>query len=255
MSDPTQNDYSPAPALTPVQEYRALLTLVSVDAAAKPMEGAASVHELIEMLGLDGRANELRAQRGLRAVPKVAPVSVAVRDSYGRLRGVTAPATDVPDPVPVGQHGHNGRCASGDHAWTPENIGTVAATGAQRCKPCEQRRKRGGSSRKPSDAPVLCRCPGRKHELTEESSESTYVAPDGKRQCRVGMDRRNQAEQVVPPGVVLGPGEKLCRCEGVEKKHVLTPYSSTTTYVDPQGHMRCRVMRANRKSNQRRRAA
>lgn len=88
---------------------------------------------------------------------------------------------------------------------------------------------------------TLCRCPGRKHLLTEGDSESTYISPGGQRHCRVGMERRRQSG--FDPDLQVG--ERWCRCEG--ERHILTPYTSETTYVQPSGKRRCRVAR--RKSN------
>jgi len=202
------------------------------------------LRESLEMMGL--------------AEPVGSGLSVP-RDSYGRLRTdmVSTPAPDTEDaaegePGAVAgasrRHGDNGKCAAGDHPWIPENIRRNETTGRLRCRGCDQRRKRGPKKVKDPNAPVLCRCPGRKHVLTAETSESTYVDPRGQRLCRVGIDRRRQAERLLPAEQrTLLPGEKLCRCR--PERHVLTPYNSDTTYVDADGHMRCRAVRRVREPN------
>lgn len=189
------------------EQYRALLTLVSLDDSALPVEGAATVHELIDMLGLTDRANELRVERGMR-VPSRRSVTAGVpRDSYGRLRTdmVSSPAPDIEDaaeaePEAVAgasrRHGDNGKCAAGDHPWIPENIRRNEETGRQRCRPCEQRRRRRPTKPKDPNAPVLCGCPGKKHVLTAGDSETTYVDARGKRHCKVEIGRREQAERL-----------------------------------------------------------
>lgn len=147
-------------------------------------------------------ADELRdALEALGLIGPARRVSLGARDNIGRLRQQPAPATAQPEPepepavgIPSGQHGHNGMCASGDHPWVAENIRPATGTTGVRCRACEQRRKRGGSSRTEVGTD-LCRCPGRKHVLTAETSESTYVSPNGQRVCKVGVERRRQAEQ------------------------------------------------------------
>lgn len=138
------------------------------------------------------------------------PVASALgvpRNAYGRLRTDMAPtpAPDTEDAAegePEGvagasrRHGDNGKCASGDHDWIPENIRRNEETGRQRCRPCAQRRRRRPTKPKDPDAPVLCGCPGKKHVLTGVDSETTHVDARGKRHCKVEIERREQAKRL-----------------------------------------------------------
>ena len=209
IRDPFSHALEATTATTSADVERRAVTgalLVARRNNASPTE----VLEFLDMLGILDTASEI-AGRPLAT----GPVALTRRDNIGRLRHApssttqghqeppvspsatdSAPANDTPDPIPAGRHGHNGRCASGDHPWVPENI-SVHTSGQQRCKPCGNRQKRGISTARTRDPEevVLCRCPGRKHRLSAESSESTYVSPDGRRMCRVGIDRRAQAEK------------------------------------------------------------
>lgn len=84
----------------------------------------------------------------LGLVKPLAPVSVGVRDSFGRLR-----ASEPPRSRPVSMP-------------RPDRVA----------------------------GETLCRYPGRKHLLTAVTSESTFVDSRGQRQCKVGIERRRQAE-------------------------------------------------------------
>lgn len=57
----------------------------------------------------------------------------------------------------------------------------------------------------------------------------------------IGRLRTSQPPATTPPRTSppLQDGERHCGCPGV--KHVLTPYESPTTYVDPRGKRQCKV--------------
>jgi hypothetical protein len=157
MSDPVTNDYTLVATLSESEQRKALLTFASLNKKAKPMRGALSALDLIDMLGLTGMANEIRREKGISAPLTSARVHGGVRDSIGRLRSVTAPAT------PLGE-----TCPSGEHAWIEENISTNETTGRKRCKVCRNRAKQsGGAQPKAPDAPLLCKCPDIQHVLTK----------------------------------------------------------------------------------------
>jgi hypothetical protein len=240
VSDPITNDYGLVATLTNEQMLRGLTRLRKLNRRAKPMNGALGLLELVDMCGLTDVANEVRRENGLAPLGSSSRVHGGVRDSIGRLRSVTAPAT------PLGE-----TCPSDEHSWIEENISTNETTGRKRCKLCRNRLKQsGGAQPKIPDAPLLCKCPDIQHVLTKETSATTYVTKSGKRLCKVGEQRRKKASQarrnarkaaetVPDPG--LKPGERWCGCD--EPKHILTPESSATTYVYANGKRRCRAAR------------
>ncbi len=192
MSDPIMNDFA---SVTPLTDDRLLLglkRLARLDRRAKPMDGALGLVELIDMCGLSDVASQI-VGRPLRA-DGAATIRGQRDQSESPPAADTASGDDVP--APSGRHGVNGRCSSGLHPWVAENIRKAEKSSRLKCRPCEQFRKRGGSTvlRDP-DGRRLCGCPGVKHVLTEVSSETTFVSETtGRRMCRAG-ERRRKSEK------------------------------------------------------------
>jgi len=191
MSDPLRNDYSRAPSASESEETRAVLAVVTqAHRLAAPGHDA---WDVLEALGIDERAVEMLRARGAtrpEETPQNRSEPLVRRDDFGRLRA--APPLADANGIPPGQHGHNGRCASGDHAWAEENIRPGRPA---KCRPCEHRRKWGVSS-KPKDTAEIgltkCKCPGMGHILTPYTSDTTVVDSRGQRSCRENANRRKR---------------------------------------------------------------
>lgn len=66
-------------------------------------------------------------------------------------------------------------------------------------------------------------------------------------QSPVPAPEKPVAAKPAPPSPLpeLPPGHAWCKCPG--ERHILTPGSSETTYVDPRNHRQCRVSQRRKK--------
>lgn len=162
------------------ERRRAVLTAATL---CDRMEGSREdLEAVLAMLGLTESAWEI-----LHRPKPAAPPVAGKRDNIGRLRSAAPSTTQVHqtdpenvvaatlDPIPAPPR----MCRTGEHRMTPENTNT-----RNRCRACENRRRRGGApvAVKDPDAPALCRCPGEKHVVV--------VTKGGRRHCRIATLKR-----------------------------------------------------------------